>query len=190
MNGVLRIKEADLMAYSNSWGWFFTFGIALIVLGILAIGATTLTTMVSVIFLGILILISSVVVIFDTFAFWWGKWSGFLLHLIMGLIYFAIGMYLIRNPIMMSLSLTFVLGVFYVMLGGFKLFTSTSLRVPNWGWNLFNGFITLLLGMLIIIDWPASGLFVIGLFVGIDLLLCGIAYTMTALAAHSLTTTK
>lgn len=187
MNAFQPLDKMYLKAYSKNWGWFFLWGIALFILGMTAIGATTFTTLFSVIFLGSLLLLGGVIIIIDAFSFWWHKWSGFFLHLIIGIFYCAIGVMLIQSPAIASISITLLLGIFYLAVGIFRLIYSLSLRTPMWGWGFFNGLISLLLGILILASWPASGLFIIGLFVGIDLLFCGLSYIMTAFAARSLT---
>jgi uncharacterized membrane protein HdeD (DUF308 family) len=182
----LHIQPLDLKVFSKNWYLFLLWGIALTVLGLAAISAATFTTIATVIFLGILILLSGVVVIVDTFTFWWGQWRGFFLHLLMGVLYTAVGIMLVQTPVEGSMSLTLILGILYVLLGASRLSFSLSTRLPRWKWSCFNGVISLLLGILILANWPESSLFIIGLFVGIDLLFCGISYVMTALAARSL----
>lgn len=161
-------------------------GLVLIVLGILAISATTLTTILSVFFLGLLILISGIVIIIDTFSFWWNKWYGFSLHLLMGILSSAGGILLITHPLSASIPLTLLLGILFILTGIIRIAYSTSLRSPRWGWIFISGMISLLLGILIMSNWPASSLYIIGLFVGIDLLFFGWAYVMAAFAARNL----
>ncbi|MFZ2315118.1 MAG: DUF308 domain-containing protein [Gammaproteobacteria bacterium] len=180
------ITEQDRAIYSKNWVWFFIWGISLVLLGVVAIGASTLATLVSVIFLGFIIFFAGLVVIIDTLTFWRNKWPGFPLHLIMGLIYAGVGLFLIARPVAGSISLTLLLGVFYICLGAFRLASTISMRLPYWGWSFLNAVITLFLGMLILSDWPASSLFIIGLFVGIDLVFTGWAYIMMALSVRSI----
>jgi uncharacterized membrane protein HdeD (DUF308 family) len=58
-------------------------------------------------------------------------------------------------------------------------------RFHGWGWVLANGIVTLILGVLIWREWPESALWVIGMFVGIDMLFAGWSWVMTALAVRS-----
>lgn len=180
MKFVSRVNNQDLFAY---WGWFFTWGLILFVLGILAISAATATTLLSVIFIGMLILMSGVVILIDTFTFWWRRWSGFILHLAIGVLYSWVGIMLITNPTEGSISLTLVLGVFYIAVGVARIIYSLMLRLGRWQWSFFNGLITLMLGILITSSLASSSLFVIGLFVGIDLFVSGLTYMMSALYA-------
>ncbi len=177
-------NDQNIPSFGKNWSMFLIWGIVLFLLGILAVSATTLTTMITVTTLGFIIFLSGIVITVDSFSSWRGKWGGFLIHFIVGLLYLAVGVMLIKNPLQASISLTLLLGIFYIIAGVFRLIISMSVKMPRWGWNWLNGLITLLLGILIITSWPASSLFFIGLFVGVDLLFCGWAYIMTGIAAR------
>lgn len=165
------------------WAWFLGYGVLLVILGMLAIGASTLTTLVSVMVLAVFLIIGGVIIFFDSFRYWKSKWSGFFLHLILGIVYFAIGCMLMRNPVASALSLTILLGVFFVIVGIFKVIEALLVKLPYWGWRLVSGILSLVLGGLVLLHWPHSGLIVIGLFIGIDLLMTGWAYIMLSIAS-------
>lgn len=175
----------NLLGLSRNWGWLLLWGIVLIVLGCAAISAATLTTILSVIFLGVLIFIAGIVMLIDSFKSWWGRWGGFLLHLIISLFYIAVGAMLVKNPVSASISLTLLLGSFYLIIGFFRIIYSFSFLLPQWGLNLLSGIISLVLGALILANWPASSLFVIGLFIGIDLLVVGFTYVIVSLSIRN-----
>lgn len=174
----------ELETVRKNWGWFLFWGISLVVLGLLAIGTAGLTTLISVFFLGVLIFIGGVVILIDSFTFWRHHWGSFLLHLVMGALYLVGGFLLLKNPLMGAMVLTLTLGVMYVVLGVFRIFSTTALQLPGWGWALFSGIITLVLGLLILTHWPETSLFIIGLFVGIELVFIGWAYIMLSLSAR------
>lgn len=187
-NSSLQSKNQYLSIFSNNWGLFIALGIVLIILGILAVSVSALTTLASVVFLGVLLVISGAIGIADSFKYWWHKWSGFFIHLAIGILYLAAGLMLMRNPLSAAVSLTFILAIFYILLGLFRMVGSIASQMPRWGWSLFNGIVTLLLGLLILAHWPASSLIIIGLFVGIDLFVSGVTYIMLALSARAFTT--
>jgi len=184
--GSLRISPEILGDFGKNWGFFLAWGVALTILGILSISFSTFTTLVSIIFLGFLLLFSGVLVIMDAFQFWKGRGSSFFIQFFMGLLYSLVGLVFIFRPLAGSISLTLLLGAVFVVLGVFRIFYSLSFGLPRSGWILFSGIITLLLGILVLAEWPVSGLFMIGLFVGIDLLFLGINYIMAALLARKL----
>lgn len=165
--------------------WFLTAGIALIILGVIAVSLSTLTTLVSVILLGVLIFVGGVVALINSFKFWRWQQNGFYFHLIMSLVYLFVGALMIFNPVAAAASLTMLLAIFFLLLGIFRLSAAFMARLPNWGWSAFNGVLSILLAVLIFMHWPASSLFVIGLFIGIDLIFAGWFYVMLALAAKA-----
>jgi uncharacterized membrane protein HdeD (DUF308 family) len=183
----IRFDDQHLPAFGKNWGRFLLWGIVLVILGVVAICASTIATLISVVALGFLIFFAGAVILIDTLTFWWGKWGGFFLHLLAAILYLIVGAILIMNPIEGSISLTLLLGAFYVVIGLYRIFYSTTAQLPRWGWSLFNGIISLLLGILILASWPSSALFIIGLFVGIDLVFAGWTYIMAALAARTIT---
>ena len=152
-------------------------------LWIAAISTATLTTYITVLVLGAFITAVSVILIVDTLTFWWGRWSGFFLHLIVGILYLCAGIMLIEHPLLGTLSITLVMGAAYTVIGIFRLVYVLSTRLISWGWGFLYGVVTLLLGILILESWPASSLFILGLFVGIDLFFVGWAYIIMSLTA-------
>jgi uncharacterized membrane protein HdeD (DUF308 family) len=67
----------------------------------------------------------------------------------------------------------------------FQLIALFVSSVSDWGWHAINAVITFVLGILIVAQWPVSGLWVIGLFVGIELLLYGITWIAVALSLRA-----
>lgn len=186
MNSSFGMSPRNMAYIGIHWGWFFFFGLVLMVLGLVAISAATFTTMISIIFLGVLLTIGGVVILLDTFRSWWKKWGIFAFHFVLGILYIVAGYYLINSPVLGSISITLLLGVFYTIIGLFRLISTAVWKTPRWGWGFFSGLISFLLGILILNNWPESSLFIIGLFVGVDLFVAGWTYMMVSLAAMKL----
>lgn len=179
----MRTRKQDLGYISKYSTWLILWGVVLAILGALAISASVLTTLITIFVLGIIVTAAGVVMLIDSFGFWWGKWNGFVLHFLLSLLYIIAGLMLIEHPLLSSISITLILGIAYTVIGLIRCFNAAVYGSLRWGWTLFNGLITFILGILILESWPASSLFVIGLFVGIDLLFVGFAYIAIALAA-------
>jgi uncharacterized membrane protein HdeD (DUF308 family) len=169
----------------NNWTWFLGIGIALIILGILAVGGSVFVTLASVVFFGSLLLIGGVVQTVNAFKTRHG--SGFFLSLLSGILYFVVGGLLILHPAVGAITLTLLLAAFYSASGLFKMIAAVTQRFSHWGWVFFSGAVSLLLGILIWSQWPFSGLWVIGLFIGIDLIVLGWMWVALALQNKSLT---
>jgi uncharacterized membrane protein HdeD (DUF308 family) len=183
---MISSMQIDKNVYSQNWRKFLFWGIALVILGMLAISAVMLTTFISVMVIGSVILIAGAIIVVDSCTHWRIKVTGFLLHLIMGLLYIAVGVMVLEDPLKGSISLTLLLGIFYLVIGSFRTMYAISHRAPRWGLGVLNGLVSLILGLLILSNWPASSLYIIGLFVGIDILFCGWVCIMSALAARKL----
>jgi uncharacterized membrane protein HdeD (DUF308 family) len=169
-----------LIDYSQNRNWFLVWGLVFMALGVLAMTLSVFTTLLSVIFIGALFLIGGIASIIDTFQFWRGQSKGFYTHLIMSLLYIALGFLFIMSPAAAAISITLFLSVFFIVMGLFRIVLSFRLKSPHWGWIFFSGLITFILGLLILAQLPASGLFIIGLFIGVDLFLWGWSYLMIA----------
>jgi uncharacterized membrane protein HdeD (DUF308 family) len=168
----------------RSWGWFLTLGIVLIVLGTIALGSALYMTIASVFFIGWLLIIGGVME--AVHAFWRKRWAGFFLDLLTGVLYVVVGWMMVTNPKESALLLTLIIAMFLVFEGVFRIVAALTARYPHWGWVMFNGVISLLLGIMIWRQWPYSGLWVIGLFVGIEMLLNGWSLVMLSLTGRKL----
>jgi uncharacterized membrane protein HdeD (DUF308 family) len=171
----------SLEDFQKNRGWFLALGILLIVVGTLAIIYDVTATMLSVLFFGWLLIIAGG---FEAVqSFWQPKWGGFFLNLFVGILGVVVGFHLISSPAAGAVVLTLVMAVYFMVIGIIRTISALTMRFPNWGWTLFSGIITFILGLLIRRQWPYSGLFIIGLFIGIDMIFSGWSYVMLSLAA-------
>lgn len=164
------------------WGWFLALGILLIALGALAIGYAKWATEFTVIFLGFLLACAGVLQIVN--GFYARKWTGVSLSMFLGLFYIVAGGVCIFKPIEGALGISLLIAALLLVGGLIRLVSALRFRFENWGWVVFNGFVSVLLGLLILAEWPASAIWVIGLFVGIDLLLMGCYWVWLSLAVR------
>jgi uncharacterized membrane protein HdeD (DUF308 family) len=122
-------------------------------------------------------------------AFWAKRWSGFFLQLLSGLLYLVAGWMLATRPGLSAVTLTLVIAIALVVQGAFRTGAALSTRMDGRGALILSGVITLVLGLMIWNEWPLSGLWVIGLFVGIDLAFYGWWLVSLALSARRLAAT-
>lgn len=181
--GLFSKNLCDIDRLRNNWGWLLFLGILFVALGIVSIGASTVVTLISVEFIGVLLLISGIAQFI--YAFWAREWSGFFLSLLAGILYGVTGALLLANPLAAALSLTLLLAAFYMVGGIFRVIITCMARFEQWGWALFSGIIKFILGFLIWQGWPATGLWVFGLFIGIDFIIFGWFWIALALTAKA-----
>lgn len=170
------------------WGWILLLGILMVILGAVALMILPAATIGTALFLGWLLLISGVVEMIHMFGV--RRWGGFFLHLACGVLGILIGLMIVTHPVAGAVAFTLLFSSFLVVIGLFRLIAAFSLKFPHWGWAFFDGIVTLALGVLIWADWPWSGVWFLGLSVGISLLLRGWSYVMFALAIRKLAPSK
>lgn len=179
--------QASVEQVRGDWKWFLALGVFLVLLGTIGIGAASFFTDVIVILCGFLMLTGGIAQIAQ--AFWARRWSGFLLQLIIGILDIVIGLFMIARPGKAELVITLLLAAWFVAGGLFRMIGGLALRFPNWGWMVFGGFVTALLGLAVLAEFPQSGEFFLGLYVGISLLFQGWSWIMLALSLRSLPAT-
>ena len=177
-----------LNALRGNWMWFVLLGIALIVLGSVALGSLVIASLAAAAAVGLLLLMGGIAEAIG--AIWCRGWSGFFLHLLSGVLSIVVGVLFLRAPVGALAALTLLLACFLMVGGIFKIVSALAYRFAAWGWSLASGVIDLLLGLLIWQEWPASALWVIGLFVGLNLLFRGINWIALGLALRALPRTE
>jgi uncharacterized membrane protein HdeD (DUF308 family) len=160
-------------------------GISLMVIGAVAVCFSRITSLATVLVFGILLLLGG---LFQVVAALWGRsWGGFILHLLAGVLYLIVGVFMIDNPVEAALGLTLLVAAGLLVGGVLHIVLSLLERFDGWGWTLLGGIVSLVLGVAIWKQWPLSGVWIIGLFVGIEMLLSGLSWVMLGLAVRSTT---
>jgi uncharacterized membrane protein HdeD (DUF308 family) len=153
-------------------------GIVFIGAGVLVLGDLAVATLISTIFIGAMAIAAGAFEIVH--AFWTKGWGGFLWQILLGLAYIVIGFVLFTQPVGGALALTWVLGVVFVASGVARAYVG----VRNWaqaGWLLLiSGLLGVFAGVVILVGWPVTGLWVIGFLLGVDLVLHGVGWLVFA----------
>jgi uncharacterized membrane protein HdeD (DUF308 family) len=174
----------ELSALRGNWFWFVILGVSLVILGLIALGSVVIASLAVAAAIGILLLLAGGAEAAG--AFWCRAWSGFFLHLLSGILSIVVGVLFLRAPLNALAALTLLVACFLMVGGVFKIVAALSYRFAAWGWSLVGGVVDLVLGVLIWLEWPESALWVIGLFVGINLLFRGFNWIALGLALRAL----
>lgn len=166
----------------NQAGLLLGLGLAMILLGSLALYSTVTATFISVKLLAWLFIISGFIQVGH--AFYSRGWNGFLLQLILGILGIAAGFIILRDPFTGAITLTLLLSILFIVQGIIRIVLSLTKRFEHWIWILISGILSVLLGVLIMYQWPWSGLYIIGMFVGIDLIFNGWSLIMLSTFAR------
>jgi uncharacterized membrane protein HdeD (DUF308 family) len=181
----LNARYEECLSLHKCWAWFLALGIVLIAIGAAAIAYALTATLVTVLVFGIMLLASGVVQLVN--APLSRNWSGFFTHLLSAIVHLVVGGILVDRPLRGAEGLTLILAVAFLIAGGVRLLVALIQHFPGWNWVLLNGLITLFLGIAIWRQWPQASLWVIGTFVGIDLIFNGWSWVMLARAVKQIT---
>jgi uncharacterized membrane protein HdeD (DUF308 family) len=179
-NAVVLAVEAS--GIRKNWGWFLALGIVLIIAGTLAVGFVFSATLASVVTLSVLLLIAGGAQM--AAALLARDWDGFFLFLLLGFLYGVAGFLTLQHPLLAADGLTLMLAALFLLVGLYRIAVALVDRLPSRGWVLFNGVVTVLLGVAIWRQWPESGLWVLGMLVGIELIVNGVTWSVLALGVR------
>ena len=158
----------------EKWGWFVALGVALIMGGGIAFGNAMAATVASVYYVGIVMLIGGGLHLANAFRV--KTWESVFYWIFSGACYTVAGVFAFLNPLLASTALTFLMAVALIVAGGLRVWTGFKLRpLDGWGWIALGGVVTLLAGLIIAAGWPFNSLWILGLFLAIDLVMQGLA---------------
>jgi uncharacterized membrane protein HdeD (DUF308 family) len=179
-------SEITLGSVKKANGWSMVWGILMIICGVLAIAMPFASSVGIVIVLAWLILFAAVCHL--VFAFQSQSIGGFLWQVLLAIVYGCAGVYMLMHPLLGVISLTLLLAIFFLVEGVVEIIFYFKISgAANAGWVLFDGIVTLILGLLIWRRLPSSSVWVIGTLVGISLIFSGISRFMLLSAVRRVT---
>lgn len=160
-------------------------GILLIILGVVAIATPAVAGTAVVYVIGVLLILAGIVEFVHGLKA--DSWTHKLMPIVLGVLYVICGLGVVAHPMLGLGFLTLLLAVYFLVEGLWKIIASFKYR-PNSGWLMIlaSGVITLLLGWIIWKQWPLSGMWAVGILVGVDMLLTGVALVALASTARKL----
>lgn len=174
------------MDFTRKWGLFVGLGVALIALGLLACIDTVSVTLASTVFLGFLIIMAGVMQMIHAFAV--RGWSGFLFSLLGGLLYVAAGVIIIEEPATGATLITLFAAICFIVVGIMRCVVAFQNRnFAGWGIILCGGIISLIVGVSLYLTLPWSGLWLIGTFIAVELIVSGLSWVQIGLALRQYT---
>jgi uncharacterized membrane protein HdeD (DUF308 family) len=165
-------------------------GVSLIILGMLAVGTPFLAAVAVNAFIAWLLVLAGVVHL--TVAFHTREAGSLIWRVLVGLAYLFFGVYLIMRPALGVASLTLVLASLFLVEGILNIalfFQVRSIPIQGSAWLLIDGIITLLLGLMIYMQWPSSSAWAIGTLVGVSMIVSGVTRVMLSFAVRKVADT-
>jgi uncharacterized membrane protein HdeD (DUF308 family) len=175
---ILTAVRENVAEMQRNRGWILALGIALIILGCVAVTYTFSATIATMVYLGYFLLIGGAFEV--AAAFWARQWGGFFLGLLMGVLLILAGIITLNHEGGVAVLLTGVIAFFFMVGGIMRIVAAFSMKFSNWGWVVLSGLVTFILGLMIWRQWPISGLWVPGMLLGVDLIFSGWNYVALA----------
>jgi uncharacterized membrane protein HdeD (DUF308 family) len=164
--------SASMAPLRAKWGWIVALGIVYVIAGFIALGSVVMATVASVLVVGIMMIVAGVAEVINAFQI--KTWGKFLLWALLGVLYIVAGFITFDNPLFAAVLLTLLLGASLVASGVMRLFLAFSMKAETpWLWIALSAVVTLLLGVIILARWPVNSVYILGLFLGIDLIMAG-----------------
>lgn len=178
---IQHIQQQMLHYLQMHWRLFLAEGVFFIFLGLCAVVIPQFFTVATVIFLGWLLLFGGIVHVSRAFIFsnmpglgWW---------LFMGVLQVIVGYLFITKPVAGALTLTMLITVFFALEGVAKISLAFMMRpLANWGLMLFSGVTALVFALIIWISWSETAHWLLGLFLGINMIFLG--WTLVKISLH------
>ncbi|HEX9168226.1 MAG TPA: HdeD family acid-resistance protein [Roseiarcus sp.] len=168
----LGLGPAGIAPLRAKWGWIVALGVVYLIAGVIALGSVVMATVAAVWVVGIMMIIAGVFELIHSFQI--KTWGRFLLWLALGVLYIIAGLIFFENPLFTAIWLTLLLGAALVASGIVRIYLGFNMKGgAPWGWVVASGVITALLGAIILIHWPYSGLYALGIILGVDLVFAG-----------------
>jgi uncharacterized membrane protein HdeD (DUF308 family) len=170
---------------ASRWGWFVALGVVLVLAGIFALGDVVAFTLVSVIFIGAMMLVGGIFQIVQ--AFMTKGWSAFLLNLFIGVLYVIGGFIIMQEPVQGSIILTLFL-LAAILVGGIAriVIALRHRELGGWWLMLLGGIISVILAIMLYASLPWSGLWVLGTLIAIELMIHGFTWLQFGLSLRRL----
>ncbi|CCE10365.1 conserved membrane hypothetical protein [Bradyrhizobium sp. STM 3843] len=173
-------ESSSLDQVSGKWGWIVALGAAYIIAGFVALGSMAMATVASVLVVGLMMIVAGIAELIGAFQI--KSWARSILWALLGVLYIVAGFLTFDNPLLAAVWLTLLLGVSLLISGMVRILLAFSMTSQaSWTWVLLSGLVTLLLGFIIVLRWPVNSIYILGLFLGVDLIVAGVGWVAIGL---------
>jgi uncharacterized membrane protein HdeD (DUF308 family) len=177
--------NADIPAtssFGHRWGWLLALGIVQIIAGCFAIAVPVIASLAAVGVFGAVLIVTAIMQIAHAFKV--RAWPRSLWYGLGGLLYAIAGVLVVLYPFGGAMTLAVMIAVLLIAEGSARVVFGTGLRpVPGWGWLVAAGISSIIVGVILLLGWPSTALWGIGLLLGVNLIFTGAANVTLAWAS-------
>ena len=181
MSDIAHADGFETRPLSLKWGWFLALGIVMVLAGGLAFADTVLVTLVSVIFIGAMMVVAGIFQLVHAFAI--KQWAAFLFALLCGALYIFGGFLIMREPVQGSIIITLFLLAALTVVGVFRVVIALRHReITGWWLLLLTGVVSLGLAVFLYMSLPWTSLWLLGTIIAVELVFQGVAWIRLSFA--------
>lgn len=176
-----ELQPERLPAVRGAVGWLVAMAMLLMLAGLVALLSTVSTTILSMAFLGLILLFAGIVHVIT--GFMERDIKEVLPDVFVGILTGIAGVVVLLRPVGAAAAITLVFSMLFLVGGLVRVITAVMMRDMSWPWAVISGVITSLLGLMLLLEWPVGSLSVIGLFIAIMLVMAGVHVMAVAVQA-------
>jgi len=188
MTTLVQPLESEMAATAPGhwWGWLLALGIVQIILGWIAIAVPVVASLAAVATFAVVLIATAIFQLIHAFKV--GSWPRSVWYGLGGVFYAIAGLLVAINPIGGALTLAVIIAILFIADGVLRVAFGTSVRpLAGWGWLVAAGLCSIVVGVFLLIGWPATALWVTGLLLGVNLVFAGSMNVVLALASRTST---
>ena len=183
-SNVPDIELRSAMTLQRHWGWLLLLGIVQLIGGLFAFAIPAAASLAAAIVFGAVLLVAGVFQLVHAFSV--RGWLGVTLQVLGGVLYIAAGLICLVFPLTGALTLTIIVGALLIADGVIRCVLASRVRPrEGWGWFLAAGIASVALGLLLLLGWPLTGVWALGILLGVNLIFSGVANCALAVALRS-----
>jgi uncharacterized membrane protein HdeD (DUF308 family) len=183
-----NVLRQELQHLRDSWGLLLILGCCLVLVGIASVVCSFIATLATALLFGTLLLLGGIMQLVN--AVTCRNWRGFFVYLLAGILFAVAGLIMMNHPAAVAAGLTLMLAAVFIVGGIVRIIGSAVEHFHGWPWVMISGFITLFLGIFIWRHFPETAFWVIGLFIGIELIFSGVSWIMLAIGVRTAFSSK
>jgi uncharacterized membrane protein HdeD (DUF308 family) len=167
------------------WGWLLILGIVQIIAGGTAVVIPVVASFAAVAIFGAVLIVTAIFQMIHAFKA--KPWTRTLAYGLGSVLYAICGLFVLLYPIGGALTLAVIIAILLITEGALRLGFVAFARPPSGGgWLAVAGLGGIFVGVVLLIGWPATALWVTGLLLGINLIFTGAMHVALALASRAI----
>ncbi|MDB6083020.1 MAG: hypothetical protein JWN43_901 [Gammaproteobacteria bacterium] len=184
MTTITHSMQSDTTTLGRRWGWLLVLGIVQMIAGTIAIAIPVVASLAAAAIFGAVLIVAGIFQMIHAFRV--RAWPRSMWYGLGGVLYTIAGLLVAIYPVGGVLTLAVMIGVLLIADGVLRVVFAMTVRpITGWGWLVAGGIGSIVVGLTLLLGWPASALWVVGLLLGVNLIFTGAMHVSLALSSRA-----